>query len=172
MPREGRVMQPKVYSLILEGQNTIFLSIQYAYTLEEAFLKAKQEFLKQNSSSKGAEEVLGGAKINLFTIKSLEELVQGTDFPNKKKDASSVVIQRNIGNLEEELATVALKKLNNILMSKPPIGKVLGAIKNERMDKNQMMQMILDTKDKKLFEKNKGLFSVSEQKYLKARLKK
>ena len=84
MPNES-LKEFKVYSFILETGTTIFLSIQYSSSLEEAFGQAKLEFEKVNGNSKIFAKNMIGSKIGLFTVKSIEELIkENTSFDQWK----------------------------------------------------------------------------------------
>jgi hypothetical protein len=64
-----KLMKPKVYALVLEGGSYSFLSLQSAYSLEEAFGFAKEEWKSQNPDKTNIE-----MRIRLFTHAELEKL--------------------------------------------------------------------------------------------------
>lgn len=64
----------KIYSLVIESKSHMFLSVQYAHSLEEAFVLAKMEFNRINPSRDNMSS-LSGAKIGLFTVKSINEMI-------------------------------------------------------------------------------------------------
>ena len=132
----------KIYSLIIEGVNYTFLSIQLAGSLEEAFILAQKEFINKNPDSV---EKMIGAKIGLFEIKEIPELFFG---PN---------VNNMIKSLENNKQTILSRQ--KILQ---PNRKI-----NEISEKNKLMQSIVNNDD---LEKNKNLFNESEFKYLKDKI--
>lgn len=174
--KEQRVIEPKVFGLLLENQATVFLSVQYAYSLEEAFLLAKLEFEKQNPMRRGVVNPLMGAKIGLFSIKTVQELLNSPSL----NDLVDPKIMDEIGKIQE-----AANKTRDLPVPEDlspditkPISEIFGgqAKKNkdktsEISEKNSIMQKIVESKDKELFEKNKKLFSKAERSYLKERIK-
>lgn len=68
----AKEISPKIYALLIEGKGSMFLSVQYAYTLEDAFSMAQNEFLQQAPANS---LVMQGATIKLFAIKALNQMV-------------------------------------------------------------------------------------------------
>lgn len=64
-----RIMKPKVYALVLDIGTSTFLSLQSAYSLEEAYGFAREEWRKQNPLRANEE-----AKIKLFDHRELDVL--------------------------------------------------------------------------------------------------
>ena len=164
-----KTIEPKVYGLILESKETVFLSIQYTYSLEEAFILAKLEFEKLNPHRRGINNPLIGSKIGLFTIKSVEELTSPENMST---------------NIEAAEKSEDIKVLQGIseLMSAQGIPTALGEVPEKKVEtpvipispkekKNTLMQQIVKTKDIVMFEKHKRLFSKAEKAYLKGHLK-
>lgn len=164
---QEKTTERRVYGLILESQETVFLSIQFTYSLEEAFLLAKLEFEKLNPHRRGENNPLVGAKIGLFTVKTLSELTS----------------QKRLAALENITPDEARKMLDGIsaLMSaeekNPTPNEVLDTPQEKtielhpRKKKNHLMQQIIKDKDETMFKKHKDLFSKAEKSYLKAHLK-
>ena len=163
-----KTIEPKVYGLILESRETVFLSIQYAYSLEEAFILAKLEFERLNPSRKGINNPLIGSKIGLFTVKTIEELTSPENMFN------------NVENLEKREAAEIFKGISELIsaqgvptpLNNPPEKKVEPPpVVSPEKEKNTLMQQIIKSKDTVMFEKHKGLFSKAEKAYLRGHLK-
>ena len=136
-----KLIEPKVYGLILESPETVFLSVQCAYSLEEAFMLAKLEFEKQNSIGQGYMNPLIGAKIGLFTVKTFGEL----------NAVSSLLKTSSVEHMMVE-----------IVFPKPTLTE---------KEKNLLMREIIAKKDRALFQKNLRVFNQTEIKYLEDQLK-
>jgi hypothetical protein len=150
-------IEPKVYALLLKSPETIFLSVQYAYSLEEAFVLSKLEFEKHNPTRTGFSNPLMGAEIGLFTIKTIRELMETNRPP----------------------LTNTTKKVENVIPS--PVATAMGPEPAEvkkikllptQAEKNILMKEIIDKKDLKKFRENKDVFSEVEVKYIRGELRK
>jgi hypothetical protein len=150
-----RTIEPKVYALLLKSPETIFLSIQYTYSLEEAFVLAKLEFEKQNPARTGWLNPLMGAEIGLFTIKTVRELTSTLRPPQ-----NDTVMRK-----PEAPAPAAV----NPTQEPPEVQKIKLLLTQK--EKNSLMKEIIDTKDLDKFQKNKQIFSDVEIKYIKGKLK-
>ena len=176
----------KTYGMLIESDKTIFLSVNNAYSLEEAFLAAKLEFQRQNPS-------LGmpNFKISLFTVKSKKDLTN--DYIETQRDireyskgsvmekipASDLEIYPVMDMLPEEIkkiifSDINLKKNNPKKEPEPTPVKDKGGTKPPELsneEKNRLINEIIVTKDKKLLDKNKKLFTKAEIGYIKSRIK-
>lgn len=158
--KNKKTVSKKVYGLLLEMQNTIFLSVQYAYSLEEATTRAKREYITQVKKGQQPPGSLYGARISLFVFKELEDLVFEEPEPIEVADTtSSFPLDEGI-NLTPSIPMPVIKAPEEL--------KVLPT---EDVDKNVLMTEIIKNKDVEKFEKNKKLFTTSERKYLREQLK-
>lgn len=178
---ENNTKERKMYGLLLETMNpldlgaTIFLSVQYANSLEEAFILAKLEFEKSNPTKVNS---LVGAKIGLFTVKTIEVLNE------EHKTLDARILEHKA--LEVAEAARWLKATKDLTSSLKPVipGQILGTpiipkekpqeipLSNVSMSqKNLLMKEIIDKKDPNLLEQNKLLLSKEEIEYIKAQLK-
>jgi len=172
---EERLVQPKVYTLLIESDKNFFLSVQYTYSLEEAFYLARLEFASQNPKRNGLPNTLDGAKINLFSIKTVEALNEGlakipTGGDNQvfkiKEDPADDPID-DILNFFDKMSPKDLIK-----GQKKDVGVDgdTGPVDKSKLSKNDLMKQIIDNKDIGLFNKNKHLFTSAEKKYIKGHL--
>lgn len=120
---KSQVIKPKVYAIVLRVSGMQYLSMQAAFSLEEAFAVAKDSFKRDNPN------------VSMTQGVTLEMFVQG------------------------ELMEI----FSSFLTAK---------VKKEEGDKNTLMKQIVESKDLKLFQENKALFTENEQKYLQAELRK
>ena len=133
-------MTPKIYALLIEGKGSMFLSVQYSYTLEEAFAMAQDEFLKQSPANPS---IMQGATIKLFAIKEVGQML----LPEEKKTEVPVVPIP----IEEKVIVITSEE-----------GKGL--------DKNDLMKLIIEKKDINLLKSSKGILTKSEFKFLKDKI--
>lgn len=157
--------QYKIFGLLLEVRDTVFLSVQYASSLEEAFAQAKLEFYKINPLVKNsAIGNLLGSKIGLFTIKSIKELTEENETFYSRRVAYEKIEEENKKNPSIKKFIKQPTEMDNV--------KKVDPIQLELEKKNQLMRLIIVQKDKDLFEKNKDLFTDSESQYIIERLSK
>lgn len=151
----------RAYSMLLEIRDTLFLSIQYATSLEEAFNQAKLEFHRLNPPAAGVDNSLIGAKIGLFTIKSFDQMVHENKVYKERQLERIALKHRKV----EQRAQLPIKEI------KKPV-----EIKKVQLDpaevKNIIMKEIITKKDKKLLALHKTLFNTNEIKYLTEELNK
>ena len=108
----------------MKEKNTIFLTIQIARSLEEAFVLAKKEFANKNTTL--AQDIIG-AKIVLFEIKEIpklsEERFKENSF-NIYKDSKNI---ENKTEIEEE---------------------------DKKFEKNLFIKYLINNRDKEILSKN------------------
>lgn len=151
----------KVYALLIEARDAIFLSAQYATSLEQALAQAKKEYQRINHLPDMTG--LDGAKIGLFTIKTVNELVD--ENKNFKEDLSKLE-----GILPMVVNPIPINKTK--ITINPEIEQLIEASKKDTPEnKNKLMKKIINSKDFKMFEENKELFSKNEVKYIEEHLK-
>lgn len=148
----------KVYSLLLEAKEQIFLSIQYASSLEDAFAMAKLEYEKLNPTKQGLNNPMIGSKIWLFTIKSVTDLVSGViptpRMPMKfrrlrTENMNSEIPEENKENeIQKEIVETIKKNID------------------DKKDKNSLMLKIIKDKDKELLKQSKELLTRNDIKYI------
>lgn len=163
-----RTTEPKVYGLILESKETVFMSIQYTYSLEEAFILAKLEFEKLNPHRRGVNNPLVGSKIGLFTIKSVEELTSSENMlipeATEKVGEARKVLEGISELMSAQGGTPGPENIPEKIEPDPaPVSR--------KEKKNTLMQQIVRAKDMSMFEKHKSLFTKAEKAYLKGHLK-
>jgi len=146
-----RIKKNKIYSMLLENNYNLFLSIQYASSLEEAYTLAQEEFKHGVSSviEHNMADDFGGVKMLLYTTKERNELVE------TKKEFNTYDNNRSFINppikIEEQ-------KSNNV--------------NSKNDDKNKLMKSIIESRNIDEFEKNKDKFNKNEIKYIKEQLEK
>lgn len=131
--------EPRVYALTIEGKDFVFMDLQVAYSLEEAFDQAQKEFLRLNPSF--VNKPLN-SRIHFFCVKTFQELFKG-----------DVVLKPE----NNSVPTIPLK--NN-----PPVNPLESSIET----KNSLMRKIVNDKDKGilLLEQNLTKFTEEEKRYL------
>jgi hypothetical protein len=150
--------------MLIEARDVIYLSIQYASSLEEAFVQAKAEYMRINHIS-GDNNPLAGAKIGLFSMKTINEIIsENKDF---KKDISKKGEEGFILRKDDELVAPPTLNVNNAEPTHVVVKK-----EDLAMTKNELMKNIIERKDLGLLEENKVLFSENERKYIMERLQK
>ena len=149
-------IEPKFFALIVEYVETTFLSIQYAYTLEEAFTMAKIEFSKISRSARLPKPIPIDAKIGLFTSKTLEEL------SDNRPTIDEIIKEASYPSPEtiEKLRKIEENPKHNMAVNLPQMS-----------EKNTLMQAIISSNDPKMLEDNAEQFTKFELKFLKAQLK-
>jgi hypothetical protein len=170
-----KTISKKIYALLLESSKTYFLSVQSAYSLEDAFLLAKIEFAKLNPLSKG-ENSLEGAKIGLFSIKTVEELnsqnsdkITSVDSAIQTQEETSSGRTVKIGQVDPEDFLKILEEGFLPKTRKSDIKKIIPKTPPEeesKTKKNKLMLEIIKSKDKRILEMNKELFTPEEIKYI------
>lgn len=152
----------KIYSLVLESKDQVFLSTQLAESLEEAFALANIEFTKTNPL---LSKILpfNGSKIWLFNIKTIPELIGTKEI---KKGEVKNIYKRMIGNPIEDINEDEAKIVKEIIES------INNPVTNEgHLDKNKVMQDIIKNKDIDLLKEHKDLFTKNEIRYIKDNIK-
>ena len=178
---DERSVPPKVYALLIESQKNFFLSVQYAYSLEDAFYLARLEFAEQNPPTKnGMPNTLDGAKIGLFTIKTVSKLTDDIEkIPSAKGNSTYLIKDEGLEPATPEEIMDAVDKLFPIIPVTPALPKI-PKVKEEVIPKlstdpgvikNNLMGEIISKGDIGLYNKNKHLFTTAERKYIKEHLK-
>ena len=154
----------KIYSLLVEGMDYTFLSVQLAGSLEEAFVLAKKDFFKKSPGSEGS---MLGARIGLFEIKEIPELFFGQEVQHaiKSSDIQQVIksfreLEKNKSQKNEEFKNQDIKKEL----------KVRSLTEDVSYQKNKFIKFLIDNKNTEILEKNKDLFSENEIKYIKEKI--
>src|SRR3990167_7004381 len=166
---DEKTIEPKVYGLILESRETVFLSVQFAYSLEEAFILAKLEFEKLNPNRRGINNPLIRSKIGLFTIKTIDELTSPENMLNNTENIEKTEARKVLEGISELMSAQGAPSV-----TEEPIKKeesIPPAPVSKKIEKNILMQQIIKNKDIGMFEKNKRLFTGPEKAYLKGHLK-
>jgi len=149
----------KVYGLLLEAKEQVFLSIQLATSLEEAFALAKIEYETLNPTMKGLNNPFLGAKIWLFTIKTAKDLLEGnTPMPKIPMALKRFKVEEEPVQKEQEIQKEMIKTI-----------KESSGIK---FNKNYLMKKIIETKDLRSLENNKDLLTKNDIKYIKDQIEK
>lgn len=152
-------IEPKVYCLIIEGPNTTYLTMQYTYSLEEAFTLGRMEFESTVPPIIKGPGLLG-AKIGLFAIKTVAELITN---PNRLEDMLKGTM---------EMSRVAHVEAKGVTPAVAPKKKTHSSIPSDfEGGKNALMRKIIEKKDLKTYEKNRKFFSKSERAYIRSQLK-
>ena len=154
MTKNKKIIEQVVYSLLLEYPESSFLSIQYAYSLEEAIYKAKEEYYRVQKN------ILGNSfretyapKLSLFTSRSLKEIVGDSETTDK--------IFEHYKKLQERKKEKAKVNKNSQIKSDKVRSK----------NNNALMKEIIDKRDSKLLQENIKKLSKNEVLYIKSRLK-
>lgn len=152
----------RVYGLILEIQTTLFLSVQYASCLEEAFALAKLDFERMNPVKNiiNVGNQFQTAKIGLFMSKTFDQLVdEHTAFINHKDLKTKPTAIKEFLPTPEEV----MGKINKLEED----DKKQQLEKDPVFLKNILMKEIIEKKDKKELKKNKDKLTIAEYRYIK-----
>jgi hypothetical protein len=169
-------VDPQIFGLLIEFPNNSFISVQCAYSLEEAFALAKLEYKEQNYRF-GKRETFVGAKINLFTIKTLDALLHAPSLREviEKTEEQTRKQMNDVLNIFKKIDENSLKNLpgfsNAPLTQKQEEVEKPKTVTLTKVEKNKLMKQIVKDKDKGIFKKNKDFFTIAEQSYLLDRLK-
>lgn len=183
-----KTVVPKIYGILIESNKNFFLSVQYAYCLEEAFYLAKLEFIDQNAKLGKFASTLEGAKIGLFTTREIGSLAEDLT-KIKTKDVTSIYpINDEKSKGSDNIADEVIDEIFDMLaetappglqpLKKQPVPKVnkpeLAEIKPQKTSidiKNELMKSIIDNNDTALFRQNINKFTAAEKRYIQERLK-
>ena len=145
--KDKRVFEKKFFAIFLEMERSSYLSVQYAYNLEEAFNLAKIEYgnIKHAPATHNLAAELATARVGLFTAKTFAEL-----------------------NDPKKHILAPIKKDKPLPPPLPPIPR----IPTQREKKNETMATIISLGDTKLLGIMKGEFTEAEIKYIKSEIKK
>jgi hypothetical protein len=181
MLNNSKEVKAKVYGILIESNKNFFISVQYAYCLEDAFNLAKIEFIEQNEGIGNPIYPLVGAKIGLFTIRELDSLEKDIakiknissssiyNIPEEKNDSSAdEIIDKMLNILTEEVPKEMLP-LKRIELTKPE--RKTKVSKTPKEIKNELMKEIIAKNNIELFLANESMFSAAEKKYIKEQLR-
>ena len=169
---ESKTVFKKIYAIILETvfqkmPGSVHLSIQSAYSLEEAFALAKIEFFKLFPvNEKMPDELIPSFRISLFTTKTFREINNSKDLKTQFLNSSMIDTKDNTKEEKEMIEDM----LNSFNEDEPKMDKKR-VVPKKPEGKNDLIKEIIKNNDKDKFEKNKTKFSESERKYIKALLK-
>ena len=166
-PNTKKTIVKKIYALMIEFANTSFLSVHYTYSLEDAFKMAKIEFWKQNPKylTSVLTESMLGARIGLFSIKTLKELSETQEILPKVVDNNHEKLPQIFDSFTEKAKIDGMKTISVIETDSK---KLELEIANK---KNKIMREIIKNKDRLYFESNKTMFTSAECKYIEEHLK-
>ena len=157
--KEPQLMEPKVFALLVEFNDVNFISVQSAFSLEEAFFLAELEFeniQKQIMGAGGVKPENDMAKISLFSSKTIKELNDTLEVFSKPKEED---FRNTIKVIKKEEEKTLKKKKEKEKENK------------KKKDKNKIMKEIIDSKNKEKLEKNKHLLNKREIKFIEYNLK-
>ena len=137
----------KIYGVMLEIREKMFLSIQYADSLEEAFSLARLEFEILNK------EDSFGAKISLFTSKSPEQLIREN---------------HTYGARKKKLRSTKKEKLEGKI---PFPKKAIKIEEPEWKKKSNTMQKLIDTNNLKAIKSKSVQFTKEERAYMRDKIR-
>lgn len=158
----------KIYSLLVEGRDYTFLSVQLAESLEEAFILAKKEFFKK---SPGSEESMLGARIGLFEIKEIPELFFGQDIQQAINSSDIRQVVSAIDELKKGEVQKNGELRNQDIKKKLDVKPSEGMTQEMRsLEKNKFIKFLIDNKNTEILEKNKNLFTENEIKYIQEKI--
>lgn len=163
------VVEPQVYAVLLEITDGInYISLQCAYSLEEAFGLAKLEYEEQNAFFRN-NKPFPGAKVSLFAIKTLGELQHA---PSLKEVVNEK--QKQLQGAVNDVFKV-FNKLSKVDQVSPEPQSVPESVPDPKIitkvEKNKLMKQIIADKDNKSFELHKVNFTEAERSYIKEKLK-
>lgn len=159
--KQNKVAEPKVYALMLEYPDSNYLSVQCAYSLEEAFVLSKIEFEEiQRNVLAGTNKVLTlvSPKLGLFSSKTLNEINNAPELIDILKQSGELREIKPITPLIEKVVEPVKDKIE---IKKDPI-KI----------KNTLMKKIIKSKDLNLLKENKDNLTKSEVLFIKDEIKK
>lgn len=162
-PDVSKKVEPQIYSILLEGKGVMFMSMQFAYSLEDAFSMAQNEFLKQNPINA---TIMQGATIKLFAIKTIDQLFFEANI-SKGLVPSLPKFEKELDNLKKEFNQITTPMLEEIT----PVQEVKEVVKEVVLTKNELMKKIIDDKDQKLLKISKNIFTKNEMLFLKQKIK-
>jgi hypothetical protein len=140
----NRVVPPRVYALVVTFPEGTYLSLQSAYSLEEAFGLAKKELATRKPT----------LNATLFSIGQFDV-----------KDFGSLS-ERFIESPEIQPGVAVAREIPAV----SPVASPPPAEKHSVFDKLEVMKTIVEKKDKELYESNKLGFTDPEKQYLEEKL--
>jgi len=168
-----KLIKRKIYALLLESNKFTYLSIQYAFTLEEAAALAKKEFEKENPQRRSPFDA-DVVKIGLYTTKNVDEL----NTTQELKNTNSAMVgtrERSIKAMPDIEDLFDMFEDSDVEVISGPIPKELlrdvPTPLTPEEERNLLIKKIIDNKDLELFELNKDKLSLNEKKYIIKHLK-
>lgn len=153
---ENKPKENNVYAMLLEVRDALFLSVQYASSLEEAFNQAKLEFHRLNPQPSGFDNSMLGMKIGLFSFKTFNQM-----------------ISENKNYHERKLKRISLKKEKIVEKVEPRKDVEIKKVEFSQEEvKNMIMAEIIAKKDRKLLREYKELLTENDLKYIENEIKK
>ncbi len=182
MSKNEKIIKRKIYSLLLESNKFSFLSVQYAFTLEEAIFLAKVEFEKDNPH-KSLLIKSEAIRLSLYSSKTIEDLNSTVSDENIEHNSSPLIkketklipqeLQEMFDSLEVEELDKELdkiRKVKEIPEDKLPTEECPTPL-DPKSEKNVLIKRIIDEKNEDLFKRHKASLSANERKYIIKRLK-
>jgi len=163
--KNTKLVELQVYAILLETDETSFITLHSGFSLEDAIIKAKIEFLNVQTNivnEEFAQKQLSTLKVGLFTMKDFSELKEDRNYKTEGYD-----------DTKERLKN-ALEKAKNL---KPIIINDETRRRKMKMKKpisksNLLMMKIIKNKDLKLLDMHKRDFTKAEIQYLKDKINK
>lgn len=151
-----KVMKPRVYAMVIWFTGSSHIALQAAYSLEEAFVQAKEEIHR-----KFPQVPLEDVKIGVFDNKSVDDLLA----PYLEGQSTSVALEA--ARPQPTPHPVQILKSQDKPMPTPHPE----APTEPEFDKLDVMRKVVAKKDKALYEQHKGSFTENERSYLEDKLK-
>jgi len=162
--KNTKLVELQVYAILLETDETSFITLHSGFSLEDAIIKAKIEFLNVQTNivnEEFAQKQLSTLKVGLFTMKDFSELKEDV-YQERKSDVTNKKIISAIEktkNLKPIIINDETRKRK--MKMKKPISK-----------SNLLMMKIIKNKDLKLLDMHKRDFTKAEIQYLKDKINK
>jgi len=162
--KNTKLVDLKVYAILLETDETSFLTLQSGFGLEDAIIKAKIEFIDVQTNVVNiefAERQLATLKVGLFTMKDFSELKVNTGDGIETDRTKKRIMDAIKETKNQKPIVINDETRRRKLKMKKPISK-----------SNLLMMEIVKNKDIKLLDKNVNNFTKAEIEYLKDKINK
>lgn len=154
-----------LFSILIESDDSRFITVQYAKNLEDASELARREF-NQEYVKKMNQKPPDVLTVSLWSTLSEKELIQKRlDYVQWKKNKHDE-IGKNFEKLIKDEYKVKIDEVAEIKKEKSVVKK-----KSKGEIKNELMKEIIKNKNINLFQSNEKRFSIAEKKYIKEHLK-